>query len=299
MSFASMKKSSSDELNKLTSAMEKLNSPKQFKNGPDERFWKPEVDKAGNGYAVIRFLPASEGEDVPFVRVWDHGFQGPTGQWYIEKSLTTLGNKDPVSEYNNMLWNSGIESNKDLVRKYKRRLSFYSNILVVSDSNNPQNEGKVFLFKYGKKIFEKLNDLMNPSFEDETPVNPFDLWTGANFKLKIRNVEGFRNYDKSEFDTPKAINDDDAKLEAIWNSQYKLSEFTDPENFKSYDELKTKLYRVLALDSEVTETPTFNQTTAEAPSIPSAAEVSAPTTEVDDSQDDETLSFFKKLAADQ
>ena len=167
------------------------------------------------------------------------------------------------------------------------------------DSNNPQNEGKVFLFKYGKKIFEKLNDLMNPSFEDETPVNPFDLWTGANFKLKIRNVEGFRNYDKSEFDTPKAINDDDAKLEAIWNSQYKLSEFTDPENFKSYDELKTKLYRVLALDSEVTETPTFNQTTAEAPSIPSAAEVSAPTTEVDDSQDDETLSFFKKLAADQ
>ncbi len=302
MSFSNMKKSSSDELNKLTSAMEKLNSPTQ-KRGPDDRFWKPEVDKAGNGYAVIRFLPASDGEDVPFVRVWDHGFQGPTGQWFIEKSLTTLGQKCPISEYNNMLWNSGVESNKDLVRKYKRRLSFYSNIYVVSDPSNPDNEGKVFLYKYGKKIFEKLNDLMNPSFQDETPVNPFDLWTGANFKLKIRNVEGYRNYDKSEFDATTALLDDDEKLEAVWNSQYKLSEFTDPSNFKSYDELKTKLYRVLALDAgsptESYAAPT-NTVAAQQATIPSAATVEEPTASAEDStEDDETLSFFKKLAADQ
>ncbi len=282
--------------------MEKLNSPTQ-RRGPDDRFWKPEVDKAGNGYAVIRFLPASDGEDVPFVRVWDHGFQGPTGQWFIEKSLTTLGQKCPISEYNNMLWNSGVESNKDLVRKYKRRLSFYSNIYVVSDPSNPANEGKVFLYKYGKKIFEKLNDLMNPSFQDETPVNPFDLWSGSNFKLKIRNVEGYRNYDKSEFDATTSLLDDDAKLEAVWNSQYKLSEFTDPGNFKSYDELKTKLYRVLALDAgsptESYAAPT-NTVAAQQPTIPSAATVQAPeTASVDSTEDDETLSFFKKLAADQ
>ena len=301
MSFADMKKSSSSELNKLTAAMEKLNSNTTTTNGPDDRFWKPTVDKAGNGYAVIRFLPASVDEDVPFVRVWDHGFQGPTGQWYIEKSLTTVGGKDPVSEYNNMLWNSGIESNKDLVRKYKRRLSFYSNIFVVTDSANPQNEGKVFLFKYGKKIFEKLNDLMNPQFEDEAPVNPFDLWTGANFKLKIRNVEGDRNYDKSEFETPKALLEDDVKLEAVWNSQYKLSEFVDPSGFKSYDELKSKLYRVLALDAGQDEA-SFDASTqgvTSAPSMPTAASVeSVAEPQTDDSDDEDTLSFFKKLAAD-
>lgn len=297
--FAALKSSSKDSLAKLTEELQKINNPQQQQQtGPDERIWKPTVDKAGNGYAVIRFLPAPSGEDVPFVRVWDHGFQGPTGQWYIEKSLTTLNQKDPVSEYNTMLWNSGIESNKDLVRKYKRRLSYYSNILVVSDSANPQNEGKVFLFKYGKKIFDKLNDLMNPAFEDEKPVNPFDFWAGANFKLKIRNVEGYRNYDKSEFEASSALSDDDSVLEKVWNSEYSLNEFVDPANFKSYDELKVKLYRVLALnegaDAPVADAP--RMTEAPARNIPTSAADDVPWTTEDNSDDDDTMSFFQKLA---
>ncbi len=295
-SFANMKKNSASELNKLTEALNKLDSSKQQKRGPDERIWKPEVDKAGNGYAVIRFLPAPDGEDVPFVRVWDHGFQGPTGQWYIEKSLTTIGQKDPVSEYNTMLWNSGIEANKDLVRKYKRRLSFYSNIFVVKDPSNPENEGKVFLYKFGKKIFDKLNDMMNPQFEDEKPVNPFDLWTGANFKLKIRNVEGYRNYDKSEFDNSAPLLDDDDKLEQVWKSQYALGEFIDADNFKSYDELKSKLYRVLALESGNQESAMVEAPASPAPTIPtSSADEDIPLTSSSD-DDDESLSFFQNLA---
>lgn len=296
-SFEALKKNSASELNKLTEALTKLDSSPKNQNGPDERIWKPDVDKAGNGYAVIRFLPAPEGEDVPFVRVWDHGFQGPTGQWYIEKSLTTVGQKDPVSEYNTMLWNSGIEANKDLVRKYKRRLSFYSNIYVVKDPTRPENEGKVFLYKYGKKIFEKLNDLMNPQFEDEKPVNPFDLWAGADFKLKIRNVEGYRNYDKSEFDSSAPLSDDDSLLETVWKSEHTLNEFTTAENFKSYDELKTKLYRVLALgetSSQVASAPQPQPETA-APSIPTtSADEDVPLSS--DSGDDDTMSFFQKLA---
>ena len=296
-SFEALKKNSASELNKLTEALTKLDSSLKKQNGPDDRIWKPDVDKAGNGYAVIRFLPAPEGEDVPFVRVWDHGFQGPTGQWYIEKSLTTIGQKDPVSEYNTMLWNSGIEANKDLVRKYKRRLSFYSNIYIVKDPTRPENEGKVFLYKYGKKIFEKLNDLMNPQFEDEKPVNPFDLWAGADFKLKIRNVEGYRNYDKSEFDSSAPLSDDDSLLENVWKSEHALNEFTTTENFKSYDELKTKLYRVLALGEAA-------GTVASAPQPqPEAVAPSIPTTSADediplssDSDDDDTMSFFQKLA---
>lgn len=296
-SFANMKKNSASELNKLTEALNKLDSSKQQKRGPDERIWKPEVDKAGNGYAVIRFLPAPDGEDVPFVRVWDHGFQGPTGQWYIEKSLTTVAQKDPVSEYNTMLWNSGIEANKDLVRKYKRRLSFYSNIFVVKDPSNPENEGKVFLYKFGKKIFDKLNDQMNPQFEDEKPVNPFDLWTGANFKLKIRNVEGYRNYDKSEFDTSAPLLNDDDKLEQVWKSQYALGEFIEPDNFKSYDELKAKLYRVLALNEGGQESAQMVEAPASpAPAIPtSSADADIPLTSSSD-DDDESLSFFQNLA---
>jgi hypothetical protein len=298
--FAALKSSSSESLNKLTEELNKVSNPQtNNKNGPDERIWKPTVDKAGNGYAVIRFLPAPTNEDVPFVRVWDHGFQGPTGQWYIEKSLTTIGQKDPVSEYNTMLWNSGIESNKDLVRKYKRRLSFYSNILVVKDSSNPDNEGKVFLYKYGKKIFDKLNDLMNPQFQDETPINPFDLWQGANFKLKIRQVEGYRNYDKSDFDTPAALYDDDAKLEQVWNSEYSLQEFIGADQFKSYDDLKTKLYRVLALGEtntteEVATAPVVQE--AAPASIPTQAVSSEPQLATADSEDDDAMAFFQKLA---
>jgi hypothetical protein len=295
-SFASLKRSSAGSFDKLTEELNKLNSSPQQQGGPDDRFWKPEVDKAGNGFAVIRFLPEPEGEDVPFQRIWDHGFQGPGG-WYIENSLTTLGQKDPVSEYNSMLWNSGIEANKDIVRKQKRRLSFISNIYVVKDPAHPENEGKVFLYKYGKKIFDKLNEAMNPQFEDESPMNPFDMWQGADFKLKIRNVEGYRNYDKSEFDEAGALLDDDEALEAVWKSEYSLNEFVDPSNFKTYEELQAKLNRVLGLDGTVAP-----KTTAEdfdskpAPSIPEKQPTAAP--QVDD-DDDESVSFFAKLAEDE
>jgi len=293
-SFQALKRNRTEGFEKLTQSLNKLNQ-KSSGPGPDDRFWKPEVDKAGNGYAVIRFLPETSGEDVPFVRIWDHGFQGPGG-WYIENSLTTLGQKDPVSEYNSMLWNSGIESNKDKARKQKRRLSFISNIYVVKDPSNPENEGKVFLYKYGKKIFDKLNEAMNPQFEDEKPVNPFDLWEGADFKLKIRNVEGYRNYDKSELDIAAPLFDEDEELETVWKSQYSLVEFTDPTNFKTYEELQAKLNRVLGLAGEaLTTTAEDSFDSVAAPSIQEAAPAPIPSVEEDD---DESLDFFKKLAED-
>ena len=294
--FASLKKNRQSLFDNLTQEINKLNTTATTAS-EDNRFWKPEVDKAGNGYAIIRFLPAPAEEDVPFVRVWDHGFQGPGG-WYIEKSLTTIGQKDPVSEYNTELWNSGIEANKEVVRKQKRRLSYYSNIYVVKDPAHPENEGKVFLFKYGKKIFEKLNAAMNPEFEDEKPMNPFDLWEGANFKLKIRNVEGYRNYDKSEFDSPAPLGEDDSDLEKIWKREYSLNEFIEPANFKSYDELKDKLYRVLGLTGS-----TKPQTRAESydeddATPPPQQKVMQPKPVATADDDDEDLDFFKKLAED-
>jgi hypothetical protein len=247
-SFANLKRQSGN-LDKLAKAIEQLNSAES--PSKEDNFWKPEVDKAGNGYAVIRFLPApsTDGDDgLPWVKVFNHGFQGPGG-WYIENSLTTLGQKDPVSEYNSQLWNSGIESNKEVARKQKRRLSYYANIYIVEDPKNPENEGKVFLYKFGKKIFDKINEAMNPQFEDEKAVNPFDLWAGANFKLKIRKVEGYQNYDKSEFESPSVLGGfDDDKLESIWKKEYSLKEFLLPENFKSYDELKARLDKVLGMD---------------------------------------------------
>ena len=294
-SFGALKRNKAENFDKLTASLNKLNQ-KSSGPGPDERFWKPEVDKAGNGYAVIRFLPEPEGEDVPFVRIRDHGFQGPGG-WFIENSLTTLGQKDPVSEYNSMLWNSGIESNKDKARKQKRRLSFISNIYVVKDPSNPENEGKVFLYKYGKKIFDKLNEAMNPQFEDESPINPFDLWEGSDFKLKIRNVEGFRNYDKSELDVPAPLFDEDEQLEEVWKSQHSLVEFTNPTNFKTYEELQTKLNRVLGLDGAAPSTTAESSLQAEPPAeIPEAPAPVQP--EAVASDDDESLDFFKKLAED-
>lgn len=247
--FAALKKSSGS-IDKLARELEKLNAP-ATNSSEDTRFWKPELDKAGNGFATIRFLPAPavDGDDaLPWVRIFDHGFQGPGG-WYIENSLTTLGQKDPVSEHNSVLWNSGIEANKEIARKQKRRLKYIANILVISDTKNPDNEGKVFLFKFGKKIFDKITEAMNPQFDDEKATNPFDFWAGANFKLKVRKFEGYPNYDKSEFEKSSALYDgDDAKLEKLWKMEYSLKEFLDPKNFKSYDELKTKLNRVLGLD---------------------------------------------------
>ena len=246
MSFANLKKKSrSGSLTeKLIRQVEKIND--KGSSNVDERIWKPVVDKSGNGYAIIRFLPEPEGCELPWSRVYTHAFQG-TGGWYIENSLTTLGQKDPVSEHNSELWNSGSDANKEIARKQKRRLLYYSNIYVVSDPLNPENEGKVFLYKYGKKIFDKIMEAMKPEFADETPINPFDFWAGYNFKLKIRRVEGYQNYDKSEFGSAEALFDDDAKLEKIYNSLYNLNEFTDPKNFKSYEKLKERLDSVLGL----------------------------------------------------
>lgn len=287
--FASLKRSSGN-LEKLAKAIEQLNTAES--PSKEDNFWKPEVDKAGNGYAVIRFLPqpAIDGDDaLPWVKVFNHGFQGPGG-WYIENSLTTLGQKDPVSEYNTQLWNSGVEANKEIARKQKRRLSYISNVYIVEDPKNPENEGKVFLYKYGKKIFDKINEAMNPQFEDEKAVNPFDLWAGANFKLKIRKVEGYQNYDKSEFESASVLGDfDDDRLESIWKSEHSLKEFLAPENFKSYDELKAKLDKVLGLSGQAPQPKTTVEQAKAAP-----ARKAAP---VDvDSDDEDDLSYFSKLA---
>ena len=307
-SFASLKKNSKSQFDKLINEVQKLNAPTQGSQ-EDNRFWKPEVDKAGNGYAIIRFLPAPDGEDTPYVRIWDHGFQGPGG-WYIQKSLTTLGQKDPVSEYNSQLWNSGIEANKELVRKYKRRLSFISNIYVVKDTAHPENEGKVFLFKYGKKIWDKIELAMNPEFEDEEKINPFDFWAGANFKLKIRNVEGYRNYDKSEFEEAGALMEDDEALENLWKQEHSLAAFVDPKEFKSYDELKALLNKALGLDgnpaaarqtaAEQTKAPWEDpDPVQEAPRAKIATAKPAPTKEPSLDDDDENLDFFKRLAEEE
>ena len=291
----------------LMKEVEKIANPQsESNNRNDDRFWQPEVDKAGNGYAVIRFLAPPKGEELPWVRVWNHGFQGPTGKWYIENSLTTIGKTDPVSEFNTELWNSGSEANKEVARKQKRKLTYYTNILIVQDSKHPENEGKVFLFKFGKKIFDKIKDVAEPQFEDEKPLNPFDFWEGANFKLKIRNVEGYRNYDKSEFDTPSSISEDDSIIENIWNKQHSLTAFLDPKNFKSYDDLKKKLDMVLSGGTsaikkaeEVTlgEDANYVQPATSA-ARPTAAPKAAPTKEVDFDDDDESLSYFSKLASD-
>ena len=243
MSFADLKKQSSlgSLTQKLVKEVEKMNTTG---GGADERLWKPELDKTGNGYAVIRFLPSPDGEDIPWAKLYSHAFQGPGG-WYIENSLTTTGGKDPVSDYNRELWNSGNEADKDTVRKQKRKLSYYSNIYVVKDQVNPQNEGKVFLFKYGKKIFDKVMEAMQPEFEDETPINPFDFWQGANFKLKIVKKDGYWNYDKSEFDKVSPLLEDDDALEALWKKQYSLTAVTAADQFKTYDVLEKRLKYVL------------------------------------------------------
>jgi hypothetical protein len=300
MSFDALKKNRKSQFEKLAEAAESVN--KTYSNdGDDNKFWKPTVDKAGNGSAIIRFLPPAEGEDVPFVRYWDHGFQGPGG-WYIEKSLTTIGKDDPVSEYNSKLWNSGHESDKEIARKQKRRLHYVSNIYVVKDPGNPDNEGKVFLYEYGKKIFDKINDSMHPQFDDENPMNPFDLWEGANFRLRIRQVEGYRNYDKSDFDSVSALSNDDAELETIWNQEHKLNELISEDKFKTYAELSQKLMKVLGTTQTTSvaedsvgddEDLPWAPPTAEARTAPS----SVSTTENED-DDDESLDFFKKLATE-
>ena len=301
MSFAKLKKQSKTGslTDKLIKQVEKLNDKG---SNVDERIWKPVVDKSGNGYAIIRFLPESEGSELPWARLYTHAFHGPGG-WYIENSLTTLGQKDPVSEHNSQLWNSGSDANKEIARKQKRRLSYYSNIYVVSDPTNPENEGKVFLYKFGKKIFDKIMEAMKPEFADETPINPFDFWAGANFKLKIRRVEGYQNYDKSEFDDASPLFDDDDKLEKIYNSLHDLSEFTTPDKFKSYDDLKKRLVYVLGvnqptkkLDPEVAEEEaTWERERRGDYSEATTTPTPEPVVASSEDEDDESLSYFSKL----
>ena len=290
MSFSDLKKQSrlGSLTSKLVAEVEKMST----KTGADDRLWKPSLDKSGYGYAVIRFLPAPEGEDVPWAKVYSHAFQGPGG-WYIENSLTTVGQKDPVSEYNRGLWNSGNETDKDTVRKQKRKLSYYSNIYVVKDSTNPENEGGVFLFKYGKKIFEKVQAAMSPEFEDETPINPFDFWQGANFKLKIRKVDGYWNYDKSEFDAVAPLLEDDDALEALWKKEYSLEDFVKPTEFKSYEDLERRLNQVLKVQPRRVDEEVVDEDDERTPVVaaPRATVPSAP-----DADEDDALSYFQKLA---
>ena len=307
MSFADLKKQSrSGSLTeKLMKKVEKLNE--KGGSSSDDRFWKPSVDKAGNGFAVIRFLPAHPNCELPWAQVWSHAFQGPGG-WYMENSLTTLGKDDPVSEYNRQLWNSGSDADKEIARKQKRKLSYYANIYVVSDKTNPENEGRIFLYKFGKKIFDKISAAMQPEFEDEKPINPFDFWQGANFKLKIKNVAGYWNYDSSEFGRPEALLEDDDELEAIYGKLYDLSEFTAPDQFKSYDELKKRLSAVLGNKQQLRRPDPETEdeddgrgdeeelnrlaSSASSPSLPKF------NTEETDEDEDDALSYFQRLAED-
>ena len=288
MSFSDLKEKAGN-FEKLQAELEKVNNP--VTSFADDRFWKPDLDKSGNGYAVIRFLPQPSGEDLPWCKIWSHAFNGPGG-WYIENSLTTLQKKDPVSEYNTELWNSGVEANKDVARKQKRILKYYSNVLVVSDPKHPENEGKVFLYRFGKKIFDKISEVMNPQFDDESPMNPFDFWEGANFKLKIRKVDGFWNYDKSEFEAAAALLEgNDTQLEEVYGKLYSLKQFLTEENFKSYGELKEKFNRVVTGSSV---TGTVEKFTAQKKPVETAPVVEDTTPTKSD--DDETLSYFAKLA---
>ena len=283
------------DINKLVDAAKEASGNVQRDNR-DENLWKPTVDKAGNGFAVIRFLPSEN--DVPWVRYWDHGFKGPTGKWYIEKSLTSIGQNDPLGEHNAKLWNSGIEEDRETVRKQKRRLHYVVNIMVLSDPSAPENEGKVFLYQFGKKIFDKIQDLMQPQFPGETPVDPFDVWGGADFQLKIRNYEGYRNYDRSEFKAPSQLLDgDEVQLQATLNQLHDINTYTDPDSYKTYEQLQTKLFEVLgtagpstikqevALDTKE-DTPPWDTT----PATPPTAEAAG------DEGDDDAMSYFQKLA---
>ena len=302
MSFASLK-SKSGSFDKLTQQIEKMSKPKGA--GPDERLWKPGVDKSGNGYAVIRFLPEPDGEDLPWAQVFSHAFQG-NGGWYIENSLTTLGQKDPVGELNRTLWNSGLDSDKETARKQKRKLSYYSNIYVVKDQLNPDNEGKVFLYKYGKKIHDKIVSSMQPQFEDEEPINPFDLWNGADFRIKIQTIGGYWNYDKSDFAPAATLGGfEDEKLESIWKGQYSLKEFTDLKNFKSYEELSARLNVVLNKSARpVVQTneedeqlaPLTSPVVKADPPTPTKSGFGAKIGEIEESGDSPDLSYFAALA---
>ena len=296
MSISTLRNQNS--LDKLLAQVQQDEKPSggDKKSYVDDRLWKPVVDKGGNGYAVIRFLPAPEGDsEMPWVRVWNHAFQGPTGQWFIENSLTTINQTCPISEMNSQLWNSGVESDKEIARKQKRKLQYYANIYVVEDAANPENNGKVMLYKFGKKIFDKLMEAMQPEFPDDPQINPFDMWEGANFKLKIRKVDGYWNYDKSEFDEKSQLKSTDDELEAIYKKTHSLNDFIAPSNFKTYDELKTRLDAVLS-GTVATRTAAAMVEEDEVPFTPSfKTEAPAPMASVD-AEEDDAMSYFEKLA---
>lgn len=303
LSFADLKKNSKKSLETLNQEVQKISSKKSYQED-DERFWKPTLDEAKNGSATIRFLPAPKNEDIPWVRVFSHGFKGPTGQWYFENSLTTLGKADPCYELNGQLYNAGDEDSKKQASAQARVLTFYANILVIKDPEKPQNEGKVFLYKFPKTIFNMLNEYMNPEDEDDTPSNPFDFWEGRNFKLVIRNKGGFRNYDKSSFQDPSKIASTDEEIESIWEQQHSLQQFLDPKNFKSYDELKARLDVVLGLVGRKEQKPVEKTEPVKEKVVEKEAPKPAPVKEkakepvVDNSsdEDDESIAFFKDLA---
>ena len=301
MDINTLRKMRNSDFGKISSEFEKIANPQsETKSYQDDRFWKLEADKAGNGTATIRFLPRAEGDDLPWVKIFSHGFQGPTGKWYIENSLTTIGENDPVGELNSRLWNTGNEADKETARKQKRKLSYVANVLIVSDPKHPENEGKVKLFKFGKKIFDKIMDKARPTFEDETPVNVFDLWAGADFKLRMRKVDGYPNYDQSAFQEPSAITEDEDEMLSIVNSQYKLAEFLDRKNFKTYEELSRKLAMVLA--SEGSAMPSAASMSDDDDDAPRTVKASAPKAKVtisSDDNDDEAMSFFKKIAMEE
>jgi hypothetical protein len=303
MSFAALKRNRAD-LGKLVEQAQQATGGQTKRQSDDPRFWQPTRDKAGNGYAVIRFLPGDAEAATPWVRYWDHAFKGPTGQWYIEKSLTSIGQQDPLSELNSKMWNSGIEADKATVRQRKRQLRYVANVLIISDPSAPENEGQIKLYRFGKKIFDKIMDSMQPQFPDEKPVNPFDMWEGADFTVKIRKVEGYPNYDASSFKSPSAIGEDEA-MEELYSKQHDMTEFTDPKNYKTYDELKSRLAMVLGeqaprtqkqaasleLDDEIPDFPSTPQ-----PDIAGAPQPEIATAE--SGMEDDTMSYFAKLAAE-
>ena len=289
MSFKDMKRKSVGSISELTKKLETAEKKNSYQ---DDRFWKPTLDKASNGMAVFRFLPAPENEDMPWAKLYTHAFK-VGGRWYIENSRTTIGEKDPVSEMNSELWNSGLESDKDIARDRKRKLSYISNILVLKDPGAPENEGKVFLYKYGVKIFNKIQEAMQPEFDDEDPINPFDYWAGANFKLKVRKVGGYINYDKSEFESPsELLGGDDAKLEELWKTQHSLQAFVAPDQFKTYDELKKKLQEVVGDDIRATESDFVSQKTVEDVVVEETASSDSGETE---GEETDALSYFQSL----
>ena len=305
MSFAQLKSNRTDLSKLVEAAQGQLGVADNQRPAQDERMWQPTRDKVGNGYAVIRFLPGTADAATPWARYWDHAFKGPSGQWYIEKSLTSLGKADPLSELNSKMWNSGVESDKNIVRQRKRNLRYIANVLIISDPSNPTNEGQVKMYRFGKKIFDKIMDSMQPQFPDEKPVNPFDMWEGADFTIKIRKVEGYPNYDASSFKSPSPISKDDSEMEKVYDKQYDLSEFIDPKNYKSYDELKTRLALVLgesaprtvkqevALDDEIP----YDNFKGSEPTPPPATEAPKESTAENASlSDDDTMEYFAKLA---